>query len=138
VRSPPEGGHHAADRFVEYDTDRGLKDPTAEFEVHEKVHLCPLPVIVELPLIIEVSEWASPVTHLDALRPLERHVAGEVLAKWTEPDCEIGNEFSLGSAADAGSDAPRKELRILFDIGDQIEQLVRTVWDNLALRVRGH
>jgi hypothetical protein len=138
VRTPPESGDHAANRLVEYDADRRLKYAAPELEIHEEGDFRPLRMGMKFPLVIQVPERTSPVTHLDPQGPLERHIAGEVLAKWAKANGEIGNELSLGAAPYARRDTPGKELRILIDIGDQVEQLVRSVRDDLALRVRGH
>ncbi len=60
------------------------------------------------------------------------------LAKRAEADSEIGDEIAFVAAAHASSHAPGKELRILFDVRDQFEQLVGPVGHDLAFRVRGH
>ena len=42
------------------------------------------------------------------------------------------------AAADAGADAPGQELRVFADVGDQVEELLRPIGDDLAFGVGRH
>ena len=72
------------------------------------------------------------------MRPVEGDAAGEGFAKRAEADGEVGDQLALGAAAHARGDAPGQELRIFADIGDQVEELVGPVGNDLALGVGGH
>ena len=133
-----EGADHAADRLVEHHADRSLENAAAEFEIHEEIHFATLRMGEEFPLVVQVAERAGFVAHFYALGPLEGDAAREGFAKWAEANGEVGDQVALGAAADARGDSPREELRILGDIGDQVEELVRPIRNDLAFGVGGH
>src|SRR5579883_1553110 len=131
ARSLVEGADHATDRLVEHYADGGLQDAAAELEVDEERDLAALRVGVELPLVIQVAERALFVAHFDPLWPIEGNQAREGFAKWAKADGEVGHQLARRAATDAGGDTPGQELRVFAHIRHQVEELVRTVGDNL-------
>ena len=62
----------------------------------------------------------------------------KTFAERAEADGEVGDQFLLGAAAHPRAGAPGQEFRIFADIGNEIEQLVGPVGDQLAVGVGGH
>ncbi len=69
------------------------------------------------------------------LGPVDVDPRGEALAEHLEADDQVGDELRRAlPRADAAGEAPRQELRIVLDIGDQVEHLLRRVRDGAASR----
>ena len=76
-------------------------------------------------MIVEVAKGAVAIGDVDA-RFVRRQgdLGGEALADQLEADDQIGGDRLCLPRFDARANAPGQEIRIAFNIGDQIEQLV--------------
>ena len=92
----------------------------------------------ELPLVVQVAERALLVAHADPAGAFKGNAARETFAKRAETDGQVGNFVGLGAGADARADTPGQEFGVASHIGDEVEELVRAVGNELTLRVGGH
>ena len=73
-----------------------------------------------------------------AIGTVEADATGEGFAKRAEADREVGDELVFGAAAHPRGGTPGKELRVLADIGHQVEELFGPVVNDQALGVGRH
>src|SRR5208282_4746665 len=90
------------------------------------------------PVILEIAERTFGVFHVDAVRPVEGHARGELLAHHAPADQQIAEDDVVAALADARAYAPGQEFGIALDIGDEIEHLLRRVGQEALLGVGGH
>src|SRR5204862_1810844 len=93
---------------------------------------------LEHPVVVEVAERPLGIAHIDAPRRVERDARGEALAEHAEPDDQIGDDEVGLALADPRADAPRQELGIALDIGDQREKLLRRIGEHPLLGMGRH
>ena len=137
-RPPLEGADHQPHRLVEHGADHRLQQAGAELEVHEEIHLRPLRVRREAPVVVQVAEGAVEVADVDVLGPLQRDLAAEALAEHLEADGEVGHHLLLRARDDAGADAPGQEFRVAAHIRHHVEELLGRVAEDPLLGVGRH
>ena len=139
-RSFLESVHHPLYRFVEQPADQFLQGPRTKLKIDIEVDNAIASIVpVKGPVVGEVSKRSFVVDHVDTLRTIEAHARGETFTKHFEPDHQIGDErVRTFSTPDPACHTPGQEIRILLDIGDQIEHLLGSVGNGAFLRVSRH
>ena len=96
-------------------------------------------------MVVEIAERALGVVHVDAVGRAQGDPRGEALADHAEADDEVGGDqdpsglIRRGFARpDARGDAPRQEFGIAVDPGDELEELLGTIWQEALFGVGRH
>src|SRR3954453_5126688 len=93
---------------------------------------------IELPLIVEIFEWAFDIIHADASGTLLHDPAGESLLERIEADDEVGDRLRLARRADPHRDDPGQELVVPRNVGNEVEQLLGRKGQMLGLAMARH
>ncbi|CAN0621717.1 protein of unknown function [Burkholderia multivorans] len=83
----------------------------------------------EAPVAGELAERAVRELHVDARRALLRIARREVLLDALEADVDPRLHAGLVLAADLYAAAPRQEIRVIGNVGDEVEHLFRRMTD---------
>src|SRR5881396_157186 len=90
------------------------------------------------PFVVQIFERPFDIVDQDSRRPLFLYAAGEALLERIEADDQVGDRLSLTRRAHPHCDDPRQELVIASDVRDQVEQLLRRIWQIASLAMPRH
>src|SRR6185312_7036898 len=123
ARAILEGLNHAPHGLVEEHADEPLQHRRAELEIDIEVDAAAaVRQRLEDPVVAEIAERPLCVGDIDPqVRSIELDPAGEALAHHLEANDEVSDHELRLPTADARADAPGQELRVAFDVGDQVE-----------------
>src|SRR5690242_12383876 len=139
MRACLESRDHAPHRLVEEHSHDLLQHLRAELEIDIEVdERTAVGLRQKDPMIVEVLERAFTVGDIDAVGSAQHHARSEALAHHLVADQKIAEDFVALLLADARADAPGQEFGIALDIGNEIEELLSRVRQQLLFGMRRH
>lgn len=106
VHASLERTHHACCGLLKHTVGNVIEQMTLELKVDDEVDVSLVPNLRERAAVCWVLQWPFDSTHNDLAQSVQRDVAREALLEQTEPDDKVGDDLSLGLAADTRAAAP--------------------------------
>lgn len=134
-----EGAHHAGGRGLEHIVCNVIEQVAFELEVDQEVDESAGGCRGEGPGVGQVLERSAfGCADQDLPGSVQGDLAGKAFAEWSEADFEVGEDLLRRVGVDAHAAAPGDEGGVVFDVGDDREELVGAVGEGFLFFVAWH